>query len=168
MCPLCKKWGKGMAVPGEGNADAEIVFIGEAPGTEEASTGRPFVGRSGKFLRRMIEGIGVENKDVFITSPVQYFPLRGTPSLENIFHSRVHLLKQLSVIDPKIVVLLGKTACRALLEKKVKLTKEHGTIIRRDERIYFITFHPSYAVRFPNGKKGFVRDFDKLKRLLQA
>jgi DNA polymerase len=168
MCPLCKRWGKGKAVPGEGNADAEIVFIGEAPGTEEARTGRPFVGRSGKFLRRMIERIRVEVKDVFVTSPVQYLPLRGTPSLENILHSRNHLLKQLSVIDPKIVVLLGKTACRALLEKKVEITKEHGTILQRGEKIYFIAFHPAYAVRFPDGRRGFVRDFNKLTKLLQA
>ncbi|HAM49623.1 MAG TPA: uracil-DNA glycosylase [Nitrospiraceae bacterium] len=167
MCSLCKKWGKGKAVPGEGNSSAQIIFIGEAPGTEEAMTGRPFVGRSGKFLRWMIKKIGLEEKEVFMTSPVQYFPMRGTPSRKNIFHSREHLFKQIFIIDPKIVVLLGKTACLALLERKAEIIKEHGTIIHKDGRIYLITFHPAYAVRFPEGKKGFVQDFNKLRRLLQ-
>lgn len=167
-CSLCKKWGTGKAVPGEGNPDAEIVFIGEAPGREEAKTGRPFVGRSGRFLRQVIKEIGLDEKDVFITSPVQYQPLRGTPSRENIFHSRNHLLKQLSVIDPNVMVLMGNTACIALLGKKVELIREHGTIIRKDGKTYLITFHPAYALRFPEGKKGFISDFRKLKRLIRG
>ncbi len=164
-CPLCKKWGKGRAVPGEGAADAEIAFIGEAPGKEEAASGRPFVGRSGRLLRSMLRELGLEEEEVFITSPVKYLPLRGRPSHENILHGRGHLLRQFSVIRPKIVVLLGNTACLALLDRKVPITKEHGRIIDREGRKYLITFHPAYAMRFPEGLRAFRRDFEILRRL---
>lgn len=167
-CPLCKQWGEGRAVPGEGNPDADIVFIGEAPGRQEAKTGRPFVGRSGKLLRAAIGEVGIGEKEVFITSPVKYLPLRGTPSRENILHSREHLSKQLLIIDPKIVVLLGNTACVALLDRKVPIVKEHGTVVRKDGRRYFITFHPAYALRFPEGKKALHRDFEVLKKLIRS
>ncbi len=165
-CPLCRKWGQGKAVPGEGNPDARIVFIGEAPGKEEAGTGRPFIGRSGRFLRAKIKEISLNEKDVFITSPVKYLPLRGTPSKENVVHAREHLLKQISVIDPEIVVLLGSTACLALLEKKVEIRKQHGGIIEKDGRTYLLTFHPASAMRFPYAKEGFINDFAELKRLI--
>ncbi|MCL5022335.1 MAG: uracil-DNA glycosylase [Nitrospirae bacterium] len=165
-CPVCKTWGTGKPVPGEGNADAEVVFIGEAPGKEEAKTGRPFVGRSGKLLREMIRAAGLKEEEVFITSPVHYLPLRGTPSRQNVLHGREHLLKQLAVIDPKIVVLLGNTACIALLGRKVGLAEGHGNVTRENGRTYFVTFHPAFAVRFPKGKKGFLRDFEKLKALI--
>lgn len=167
-CSLCKKWGTGNPVPGEGNQDARIVFVGEAPGKQEAKTGRPFIGRSGKLLRLMISEAGLSEKDVYITSPVKYLPLRGTPSRENILHAKTHLLKQLSIIRPEIVVLLGSTACLALLDRKVGMTKEHGNIIRESGITYFLTFHPAYALRFPEGKKGFLRDFDELKKLIAA
>jgi uracil-DNA glycosylase family 4 len=164
-CPRCRRWGKGAPVPGEGNPDAAIVCIGEAPGREEAVTGRPFVGRSGRFLRSVIKQIGLDDEEVYITSPVKYLPLGRTPSLENILHGRTHLLKQLLVIDPKIIVLMGNTACIALLDRKVSITGEHGTIVRKEGRTYFITFHPAYAMRFPEGKKAFIADFRKLTRL---
>ncbi len=151
-----------MPVPGEGNPDARIVFVGEAPGRQEAKVGRPFVGRSGKLLRAMILKAGLSEKEVYITSPVKYLPLRGTPSQENILHAKIHLLKQLSIIRPEIIVLMGSTACLALLDRKVEMTKEHGSIIHEGGRTYLLTFHPAYAMRFPDGKEGFILDFRKL------
>ncbi len=165
-CRLCRQWGEGKAVPGEGDPDAEIMFIGEAPGKEEAKAGRPFIGRSGKFLREMMQEIGLDDRDVFITSPVHYLPVRGTPSKENILHGREHLFRQLAVIDPKTVVLLGNTACLAVLDRKAQITKEHGHVIERDGRKYLITFHPASAMRFPAAKKAFIADFKKLERML--
>jgi uracil-DNA glycosylase family 4 len=162
QCRLCRQWGTGMPVPGEGSADASVVFIGEAPGKEEAKTGRPFVGRSGRLLRTMLSEIGLKAEEVYITSPVKYLPLKGTPSRENILHSREHLMKQLSIIRPRIVVLLGSVACLALLDLKVEITKKHGTTVRKDDRTYFITYHPAYALRFPKGKKGLREDLGKL------
>ncbi len=165
VCPLCKKDGIGKAVPGEGNADAQVVFVGEAPGKEEAKTGRPFVGKSGTFLRSVMAEIGLDAQEVFITSPGHYLPLRGRPSKETIIHGRMHLFRQLEIIDPKIIVLLGSTACLAVLDRRVEISREHGKTLSKGHTVYFITFHPSYAVRFPEGRKGFLRDFQKLERL---
>ncbi len=165
-CHLCKKGGTGKAVPGEGDPDARVVFVGEAPGKEEAKVGRPFVGRSGKFLRQMIRQIGLAEGDVFITSPGHYLPLHGTPSKETIIHGREHLFKQLHIIDPELVVLLGNTACIAVLGRKAEIAKVHGTVIERDGRHYLLTFHPAYAMRFPEGKRRFLRDFQKINKLL--
>ncbi len=164
-CPLCRKGGTGKSVPGEGNADADIVFIGEAPGREEAKLGRPFIGRSGRLLRKAIQGIGLKEEEVFITSPVKYLPVHGTPSRESILHGREHLLKQLSIIGPQVVVLLGNVACAALIGERVRISKEHGRVIRREGRIYFVTYHPAYALRFPAGKEEFLKDFQTLRRL---
>ncbi len=167
-CELCKTWGIGKAVPGEGNPDAEIMFIGEAPGKDEAKTGRPFIGRSGKFLRAVIREIGLNEEDVYITSPVKYLPQKGTPIRENIVHSRIHLSKQLSVIDPKILVLLGSVACIAVLDQAFPITKEHGKVINRAGKIYLITYHPAAGLRFPETKESFIDDFKKLKKLIRS
>ena len=167
-CGLCKKWGTGEPVPGEGFADAKVVFIGEAPGRQEAKTGRPFVGRSGRLLRSMISEIGLKEEDVYITSPVKYLPLSGTPSRENVLHGRRHLMKQLAIIDPGIIVLLGNIACLALLDRKVAMRKEHGTVVRSAGGTYFITYHPAYALRFPDGKKEMREDFGALAKLISV
>jgi len=167
-CRLCRKGCTGKAVPGEGNADARVMFIGEAPGREEAKTGRPFVGRSGKLLRQTIREIGLSEDEVFITSPVHCLPDRGTPSRAMVLHGREHLLEQIGVIQPDIIVLLGNTACTALLGTKVEIMKQHGTTVRKDGRTYFITLHPAYAVRFVKGKRLFLADFARLKKMIRA
>ncbi len=168
-CKICKVGKSGKAVPGEGNPDAQVVFIGEAPGRQEAVTGRPFIGRSGQLLRSLIREIGLDDeKDVYITSPVKYLPDRGTPTSQDIAHGRIHLMKQLEVIVPKIVMLLGRVAAEGVLEKKVAVSSEHGHIIEVKDRIkYFLTYHPAAALRFPNKfKTPLKEDFQKLKKLL--
>lgn len=167
-CATCKVGKNGEAVPGEGNPDADVVFIGEAPGKTEAQTGRPFIGRSGQLLRSLIRETGLTEEEVYITSPVKYLPDRGTPTSEDIAHGRVHLLKQFDVIKPKVVVLLGRVAAEGVLEKKVFVAKEHGKIIEeRDGIKYFLTYHPAAALRFPKKCKPFlVQDFKLVKGLL--
>lgn len=167
-CRLCREWGTGEPVPGEGAADADVLFLGEAPGRQEAKTGRPFIGRSGRLLRSMITEIGLKEEEVYITSPVKYLPLRGTPSRENVLHSRQHLMKQIAVIGPRIIVLLGNTACLALLDRKVEITKGHGTTLQDGGRTFFITCHPAYALRFPAAKISMREDFEKLSALLHT
>lgn len=178
-CPLCPIDKTGKPVPGEGNADADIVFIGEAPGKKEAESGRPFIGRSGQLLRLQIRESGLQEEDVYITSPVKYLPLRparnathsvagrGTPTPADIAHGKTHLDKQLTVIDPKIIVLLGNTACQGVLGEKIPVMKEHGKIIERNGKKYFIMLHPAAAIRFQKFKSVFVGDFQKLKQLLK-
>lgn len=167
-CEICKTGKSGRAVVGEGSLDAQVVFIGEAPGKTEAETGRPFVGRSGKLLRGMITSIGLKEENVYITSPVKYLPDRGTPTSEDIAHGRIHLLKQFEIIQPKLVVLLGRVAAEGVIEVKVQVTKEHGKILAEHERIkYFLTLHPAAVLRFPwKFNKDFEEDFKKVKSLI--
>jgi uracil-DNA glycosylase family 4 len=169
-CAVCKIGKNGKAVPGEGNPDADVVFIGEAPGRQEAATGRPFIGRSGQLLRSLIRGIGLDDeKDVYITSPVKYLPDRGTPTSADIAHGRIHLMQQFEIIQPKFVMLLGRVAAEGVLEKKVKVATEHGNIIEEKDGIkYFLTLHPAAALRFPNKfKPPLEEDFKKLKKHLE-
>lgn len=166
-CKICKVGKSGKAVPGEGNPDADIVFVGEAPGRQEAKTGRPFVGRSGQLLRLLIKEIGLEEDKVYITSPVKYLPDKGTPSKKDIAHGRIHFAKQLDIIAPKIIVLLGSVAVQAVLEEKLSINKEHGKIIKKGGKVYFITFHPAAALRFPPIRKLILGDFEKLKTLVK-
>lgn len=168
-CDECKIAKNGVAVPGEGNPDADVVFIGEAPGKQEAITGHPFIGRSGQMLRKLIRSIGFDDeKDVYITSPVKYLPDRGTPTSADIAHGRLHLMEQFKVIQPKVVMLLGRVAAEGVLQKKVAVASEHGHVIEEKDGIkYFLTVHPAAALRFPNKYKGpLEEDFKKLKKLL--
>lgn len=163
-CAICKKGKSGLPVPGEGNPDAKIVFMGEAPGKTEAATGRPFVGRSGKLLRTMIRDAGLSEDDIFITSPVKYLPDRGTPTPSDIAHGMIHTQQQLDVIDPKIIVLLGSSAVQGVLGEKLPIVKRHGEVIEKNGRKYLIMFHPSAVLRFPNKYKDmFIKDFQKLR-----
>ncbi len=162
-CKECKVNKIGKAVPGEGNPDAKIVFIGEAPGKQEAKSGRPFVGRSGKLLRSLIRSIGLKEKEVYITSPVKYLPKHGTPKKEEIEHGKRHLLKQLEIIEPKLIVLLGSVACQAILGEKIPVFKRHGEVRKKAKYSYLITFHPAAALRFPKKiKKLLQEDFKKI------
>lgn len=171
-CKVCKIGKSGKAVVGEGSLDSKIVFIGEAPGKNEAIVGRPFIGRSGKLLRSMITSIGLLESEVYITSPVKYLPDRGTPTSLDIAHGRIHLMRQFEIIKPKFVVLLGRVAAEGVLEKKVAVVKEHGQIIAHSigsgfETKYFLTLHPAAVLRFPGKYKlEFEKDFNKIKSLL--
>ena len=167
-CKICKIGKSGKSVPGEGNPQAKIVFIGEAPGKQEAAIGRPFIGRSGQLLRGLIREIGLREDDVYITSPVKYLPDRGTPTSEDIAHGRIHLMKQFAVIQPKIVVLLGRVAAEGVLEMKVAVSKEHGQIIAEQNGIkYYLTYHPAAALRFPHKFKPLLQqDFKKLQHVM--
>ena len=165
-CALCKSVGYGKQVFGEGDPDAKIMFIGEAPGKKEAETGRPFIGRSGQLLRKTIESVGLREEDVYITSPVKFLPNKGTPTKTEINHSNIHFQKQLSIINPKILVLLGKTAIHALLNEDIPILKKHGELIQRNGWTILITLHPAAVLRFPKYSVMFIADFKKLKGLL--
>jgi DNA polymerase len=188
-CRICPVGKSGNPVVGEGSAEAEVVFVGEAPGKQEAASGRPFIGRSGQLLRSLIRGIGLKEEEVYITSPVKYLPNGkdgtpgGTPSSADIAHGRIHLMEQLGVIQPRIVVLLGRVAAEGVLQKKVKVVSEHGQVIEesfdfaryqtvrgsaQDKKTkFFLTLHPAAVLRFPKKyKPELEEDFRKLKRIL--
>ena len=166
-CKECKIGTTGLPVPGEGNAEAKIVFIGEAPGKEEAKTGRPFVGRSGKLLRSLIKEIGLQEQEVFITSPVKYLPKQGTPSPVMIAHGRLHLETQLRVIQPKLLVLLGRVASEAVLGRSLPVSIHHGRMLSKNGMHLFLTYHPAAAIRFRKFDALIRSDFSRLRTLIQ-
>jgi DNA polymerase len=165
QCAFCLEHAKGMLVPGEESGISRIVFIGEAPGKEEAKTGRPFIGRAGKVLRSLIHDIGLQEEEVYITSVVKYLPKTYvTPKPLDIEHGRIHLFKQFEALHPKVIVLLGNTACLGVLGQKCSISKEHGKVIKKDARTYFITFHPAAPLYAPKVKPLLVEDFKQLKQ----
>lgn len=166
-CKTCRRDSLGIAVPGEGSANAKVVFVGEAPGKKEAASGRPFIGRSGMLLRSTLAQADLREKDVYITSPVKYLPRRGTPTPQQIAHGRTHILKQLAAIKPKVVVLMGRVAALGILDEPVAVSKLHGTSRKQDGRIYFFSYHPAAAIRFTKFRKTFIDDFKKLKKLIK-
>jgi DNA polymerase len=165
-CRVCKQGKVGMAVPGEGSANANIVFLGEAPGKKEAQTGRPFVGPAGKLLRVLLETIGLAAEDVFITSPVKYLPKYVTPTLADIKHGTMHLLKQLAIIKPKVIVLMGNTAAIAMLGAKYPIAQDHGKIIKSAKLTYFLSYHPAAPLYSPSLREVLKKDFIKLRKII--
>jgi uracil-DNA glycosylase family 4 len=165
-CAICKKGKTGLPVPGEGDPDAEVVFVGEAPGKQEAATGRPFIGRSGKLLRELIAGAGLRDEDVFITSPVKYLPTYVTPTDEDVAHAKTHFDRQLDVIDPKVVVVLGAVASLALLGRKLPVGAHHGEVVRQHGRVHFLSYHPAAPLYSPKLRATMETDFAELKKLL--
>jgi uracil-DNA glycosylase family 4 len=135
------------AVPGEGNPEAAVVFVGEAPGAKEDALGRPFVGASGKVLDRMLAVAGLSRTDVFITNVLKARPpANRDPRPAEIAHSLPWLHRQLDVIDPRLVVPVGRHAMEVFLPGRV-ISKEHGHLSVVHGRSYMPMFHPAAALR---------------------
>jgi len=167
-CTACPLWkGRTLAVPGEGPKNAKIIVIGEAPGAEEDHQGVPFVGRSGKFLDSLFTKINLNRKNIFITSVVKCHPPQNrTPNSTEINTCQeLWLHKQITLINPQIIILLGSTAVKATFKTNI-LSKQHGTIVKKNNNNYFITYHPSAAMRFPKINQLMTQDFLKLKKII--
>jgi len=156
-------------VPGEGSANAKVVFIGEAPGAEEDRTGRPFVGRSGKLLTELIETkLEMQRKDAFITSVLHWRPPNNRkPNKKEIRQSLDFVSEMINVIKPKYIVTLGNTALNTLIDDKLKVSQVHGSVIPVNHKLFFSTFHPAAGIRSPIKKRKLLEeDFEKLRKLL--
>jgi DNA polymerase len=162
LCPLHET--RTNAVPGEGPTNAQLFFVGEAPGAQEDETGRPFVGRSGKLLISMIEEIGLSRADVFISSILNCRPPKNrTPKRLEIELCRPYVEKQIELINPRIIVLLGRVAISSIVGPW-KVTESHGRCFEAKGRTYFMTFHPAAALRSSSVKDLMKDDF----RILQS
>jgi len=163
-CPLYKS--RLLAVPGEGPSNAKIMFIAEAPGEEENRQGLPFIGRSGKFLDELLKIAGIDRKDVFITGACKCHPEHNrNPTVSELKKCKeLWLNQQVALIKPKLIVVLGRSALKSLLNKN-KLSELQGKKITEGKQQYFITYHPSAGLRFPRFAKLMQEDFKKLKRL---
>jgi DNA polymerase len=151
-CKLCK--GRTNIVLGEGSTKPEILFVGEAPGAKEDETGRPFVGRSGQLLTKMIEAMGVKREEVFIANVVKCRPPENRPPKpEEVEQCRPFLEAQIKMLKPKVVVALGKTAAFNLLQTKESIGDLRGKIHSYQGTKLIATFHPAYLLRNPPAKK---------------
>jgi len=167
-CPLHKS--RAHAVPGEGPVPAKVFFIGEAPGGKEDQLGRPFVGPSGMLLNRLLETAGLSRQEVYITSCVKCRPPNNrTPHTDELNICQATWLNpQIDLVDPSIIVLLGRVALQQVLKDQRSLRQIHGQIVSRDGRQYFLTYHPAVAFRVPETRDSMEEDMMRLKQLLAA
>jgi DNA polymerase len=154
-------------VPGEGPLDAEVMFVGQAPGAGEDRSGRPFVGMSGKLLDRLIAKAGLKRGSCYITSAVQFFPPKNrAPTYEEIRECRGFLMGQIDIVKPGIIVLLGSVAAKTVIDAG-EIMRRHGATVRKDGRVYFLTLHPAAAVRLKRNMPIIEGDFAKLKGIVK-
>lgn len=152
-------------VAGEGPLNAKVMIIGQAPGRNEDIERRPFVGISGRLLDNLIKKSGLKRGDVYITSIVQFFPPKNRmPSDKEVSLCKPFLLKQIKIIGPRLIVLLGSLAAKELCGEK-SVTRNHGSLIENVYK-YYITLHPAAAVRMKKNVPIIEKDFIKLKSIL--
>ena len=151
-CNKCRLWqGAICAVPGEGPQNSKLVIVGQNPGAEEDKTGRPFVGRAGKFLDKVLIENGIDRQAVFITNIVKHIsPNNRKPFNDEVEACSPYLQKQLEIIQPETVVLMGKVAWQTP---------------RIGGAEFIETVHPSAAMRFTKMKKRFMEDFKKIAKM---
>ena len=160
------------AVPGDGNPNADILFIGEAPGKNEDREGKPFVGAAGKFLEEMLASIHLKREDIFITNVVKYRPPENRdPEPEEILACEEWLHEQIKIIDPKIIVTLGRHALEHFIPGK-KISEVHGHAFRRDigdvgERVFYALYHPAAALYNGGMRDTLKDDFKKIPKVLE-
>ncbi|MBU0708185.1 uracil-DNA glycosylase [Patescibacteria group bacterium] len=157
------------SVPGEGNASAEIVFVGEAPGYYEDQQGRPFVGRAGRLLEQSLDSIGLNREEVFISNVLHHRPPSNRDPLpDEVTACKLFMLRQLEVIQPKILATLGRFAMNVFLPE-AKISRDHGKMKKVDDYdfIVFPLYHPAAALRSGSILSDFREDFDRLGKLLK-
>lgn len=170
-CEKCilRKNAKGV-VFGEGNPNAKVMLIGEAPGATEDETGRPFVGRAGQLLDLMLKSAGFKREDVFIANIVKCRPPNNRlPFPDEVEACVPHLKAQISMIRPRIIVLLGALSSQTLVSKGIRVTRDRGKWFEKDGISYLVTYHPAAVLRDENNKKKPLwDDFQSLKARYEA
>ncbi|OGI22069.1 MAG: uracil-DNA glycosylase [Candidatus Moranbacteria bacterium RIFCSPHIGHO2_01_FULL_55_24] len=161
------------AVPGDGNPDADIMFVGEAPGKNEDLEGKPFVGAAGKFLNEMLAGIGLKREDIYITNVVKYRPPNNRDPLpEEVEACMPWLHDQIMLIKPKLIVTLGRHAMEHFVPGK-KISQIHGTAFRRSfddmgTQVFYALYHPAAALYNGGMRETLMKDFQKIPAVLET
>jgi len=154
---------------GEGNPAAKLVFIGEGPGADEDATGRPFVGRAGQLLDKIIQAIGLKREDVYISNVVKCRPPGNrTPERDEVATCEQFLFRQLALISPKVIVALGSPAFQCILRTKETITKARGEWRDWNGIKVMPTFHPAYLLRSPDKKREAWDDMKKVRDYLNS
>jgi uracil-DNA glycosylase family 4 len=168
-CKRCPLWeGRTQVVNSEGNHKARLMFVGEAPGADEDAQGRPFVGRAGQLLNKMMEAIGIKRQDVMIGNINRCRPPQNrTPTLSEATICRPFLHREIAAIRPEVVVVLGNTAVKNLLEAKEGITRIRGRFQNYKGIKVMPTFHPAYLLRDPSKKRDAWEDLKIVKAHLE-
>jgi DNA polymerase len=162
-CETCQN-----PVPGEGNPDADLMFVGEAPGAQEDKQGRPFVGAAGRLLSELLASIGLERRDVFITNVLKARPPKNRdPRPDEVAHSWPWLEAQLRLVAPRLVVPLGRHALSRFVPG-VKISEVHGTLLEHEGRPYFPLLHPAVALYARERRTELLEDMARLPAVLDG
>jgi DNA polymerase len=164
-CQRCKLAPKRTNIVfGSGNPNAELVFVGEAPGYDEDQQGLPFVGRAGQLLTKIIESINLKREDVYICNVLKCRPPDNrNPEPDEVASCNPFLKKQLAVIRPKIVCCLGTFAAQTVLQTPASISKLRGRFIDMDGIRVIATFHPAYLLRSPDKKREVWEDMKQIR-----
>jgi uracil-DNA glycosylase family 4 len=168
-CMRCKlhTLGRTQVVFGVGNPDADLMFVGEAPGADEDVQGIPFVGRAGQLLTKIIEAIGLTRDDVYIANIIKCRPPQNrNPEPDEVATCEPFLFRQIDIIKPKIIVALGKYAAQTLLRTETPISRLRGQQFDYRGARLIPTFHPAYLLRNPSSKREVWEDMKLVKRLL--
>ena len=154
---------------GDGTPEAEVMFVGEAPGVDEDRVGVPFVGRAGQLMNDAMKNAGIPRSMVFIANTLKCRPPENrNPNPDELDNCSRFLAAQVAIIKPKIIVPLGKFGLERLVKKDLKISEVHGKPLRRkDGVIFFPMFHPAAALHQPKWREDIVTDFKKLAKLLK-
>jgi uracil-DNA glycosylase len=166
QCGLCRL--RRNVVFGEGAAGAELMFIGEAPGLQEDIQGRPFVGRAGELLTKIIEAIGMKREDIYIANCLKCRPPQNrNPLPSEIIACREFFLKQIEIIGPRVICCLGKFAAQTVLMSEEAISRLRGRFHELEGIKVMPTFHPAYLLRNPQDKRLVWEDMKKVRDVLR-
>lgn len=167
-CKLCAL-GRSQVVFGVGHSKARLMFVGEAPGEDEDRKGEPFVGRAGQLLTKIIEAIGLTREQVYIANVIKCRPPGNrNPEPDEVASCEPFLFRQIDVIQPKVIVPLGKFAAQSLLTTMDPITRLRGRQFDYRGAVLIPTFHPAYLLRNPSAKREVWEDMKKVRAILQS
>lgn len=167
-CTRCGLYsGRKNLVFGTGNRDADLMFVGEAPGATEDELGIPFVGAAGKLFDKYLVAVGIRREDVYIANILKcHPPMNRDPSPEESEACIAHLREQVKLVRPKMIVCLGRIAASRLIKPDFRITKEHGIIEKKGSFLITSVYHPSALLRDPSKKEDMLTDMKKIAALV--
>jgi len=170
-CSRCKlhRLGRRQIVFGVGNPDADLMFVGEAPGADEDVQGIPFVGRAGQLLTKIIEAINLRREDVYIANVIKCRPPGNrNPEPDEVEQCEPFLFRQIDTVKPKVIVALGKFAAQCLLRTSDPITRIRGREFKYRDAILIPTYHPAYLLRTPSAKREVWEDMKRVRAILNG
>jgi len=168
-CSRCKlhTLGRKQVVFGVGNPNADLMFVGEAPGADEDIQGEPFVGRAGQLLTKIIEAIELTREDVYIANVIKCRPPGNrNPEPDEVEQCEPFLFRQIDIIKPRVIVALGKFATQCLLKTDAPITRIRGREFTYRDAVLIPTYHPAYLLRNPSAKREVWEDMKRVRAIL--